>query len=181
MCTLHSEIHERGTQWHQFTAISPHAAGLAVAGAVLWAAANELLIQPKEYTCFNLALERIRYPQQCLRLLCQRASCWHALCHCASCRYTERRASDSEVKYQRGINIAPPFRRRTPSDSCSSCKLAASWRREDPRVTVRLGTPISAYGQESRNRAARQRIPHRAYTDSDGVEHHHVRIFDSQL
>lgn len=35
-------------------------AGLAVAGAVLWAAANELLIQPKEYTCFNLALERIR-------------------------------------------------------------------------------------------------------------------------
>lgn len=41
-------------------------------------------------------------------------------------------------------------------------------------MTVRLGTPISGYGQESRNRAARQRIPHRAYTDSDGVEHHHV-------
>ena len=36
-------------------------AGLAVAGAVLWAAANELLIQPKEYTCYNLALERIRW------------------------------------------------------------------------------------------------------------------------
>jgi hypothetical protein len=32
-----------------------------VAGAVLWAAANELLIQPKEYTCYNLALERIRW------------------------------------------------------------------------------------------------------------------------
>jgi hypothetical protein len=44
-------------------------------------------------------------------------------------------------------------------------------------VTVRLGTPISAFGQDSRNRAARQRIPHRAYTDSDGVEHHHVRIW----
>ncbi len=42
-------------------------------------------------------------------------------------------------------------------------------------MTVRLGTPISAFGQDSRNRAARQRIPHRAYTDSDGVEHHHVR------
>lgn len=32
-----------------------------MAGAVLWAAANELLIQPKEYTCYNLALERIRW------------------------------------------------------------------------------------------------------------------------
>ena len=42
-------------------------------------------------------------------------------------------------------------------------------------MTVRLGTPISAFGQDSRNRAARQRIPHRAHTDSDGVEHHHVR------
>lgn len=45
-------------------------------------------------------------------------------------------------------------------------------------MTVRLGTPISAFGQDSRNRAARQRIPHRAYTDSDGVEHHHVRSAD---
>lgn len=48
-------------------------------------------------------------------------------------------------------------------------------------MTVRLGTPISAYGQESRNRAARQRIPHRAYTDSDGVEHHHVIAARSPL
>lgn len=70
--------------------------------AVLWAAVNELLIQPREYTCFNLALERLR---------------------------------------------------------------------EDPRVTVRLGTPISGYGAESRNRAARQRVAHRDYTDSSGVEH----------
>ena len=44
----------------------------------------------------------------------------------------------------------------------------------DPRVTVRLGTPISAYGQESRNRAARQRIPHRSWTDGSGLEHHQV-------
>lgn len=35
-------------------------AGLAVAAAVLWAAVNELLIQPVEYTCFNLALEKVR-------------------------------------------------------------------------------------------------------------------------
>ena len=34
--------------------------GLAVAAAVLWTATNELLIQPTEYTCFNLALEKIK-------------------------------------------------------------------------------------------------------------------------
>ena len=76
-----------------------------MAAAVLWAAVNELLIQPVEYTCFNLALEKIK---------------------------------------------------------------------GDPRATVRLGTPIAAYGQESRNRAARQRIPHRAYSDASGLEHHQV-------
>lgn len=43
--------------------------------------------------------------------------------------------------------------------------------KDDPRVTVRLGSPISAYGTESRNRAARQRIPHRVFSDSDGREH----------
>lgn len=43
--------------------------------------------------------------------------------------------------------------------------------KDDPRVTVRLGSPISAYGSESRNRAARQRIPHRLYTDGEGREH----------
>jgi hypothetical protein len=44
----------------ELVAVGAERIGLAVAGAVLWAAANELLIQPKEYTCFNLALERIR-------------------------------------------------------------------------------------------------------------------------
>ncbi|KAL0024525.1 hypothetical protein WJX79_000831 [Trebouxia sp. C0005] len=48
--------------------------------------------------------------------------------------------------------------------------------RDDPRVTVRLGTPISGYGQESRNRAARQRIPHRAYNDDSGTEHFQVQF-----
>jgi import inner membrane translocase subunit TIM21 len=43
--------------------------------------------------------------------------------------------------------------------------------KDDPRITVRLGSPISAYGTESRNRAARQRIPHRVYDDSEGREH----------
>ncbi|KAK9795197.1 hypothetical protein WJX73_004391 [Symbiochloris irregularis] len=82
-------------------------AGLALAAAVLWATVNELLIQPREYTCFNLALEKLR---------------------------------------------------------------------EDPRVTVRLGTPISGYGADSRNRAARQRIAHRDYTDAAGVEHIQVQF-----
>jgi mitochondrial import inner membrane translocase subunit TIM21 len=42
---------------------------------------------------------------------------------------------------------------------------------DDPRVGVRLGSPLSAYGTESRNRAARQRIPHRLYVDAEGREH----------
>ncbi len=90
-------------------------AGLAFAGAILYAAVNELLIQPKEYACFNLALEKLR---------------------------------------------------------------------DDPRVTVRLGSPISGYGNESRNRAARQRIPHRTYVDSNGTEHVQVcslSLYDARV
>ena len=73
---------------------------------MLWTVANELLLQPREYTAFNLALDRLR---------------------------------------------------------------------DDPRVLVALGSPVSGYGQETRNRAARQRIPHRVYTDDRGVEHVQVR------
>jgi hypothetical protein len=39
------------------------------------------------------------------------------------------------------------------------------------QVRVRIGSPITGYGQESRNRAARQRIPNKIWTDEDGVEH----------
>ncbi|KAJ6940161.1 mitochondrial import inner membrane translocase subunit TIM21 [Populus alba x Populus x berolinensis] len=42
---------------------------------------------------------------------------------------------------------------------------------DDSQVRVRIGSPITGYGQESRNRAARQRIPNRIFTDEDGVEH----------
>ncbi|CAN1248711.1 Probable mitochondrial import inner membrane translocase subunit TIM21 [Linum perenne] len=42
---------------------------------------------------------------------------------------------------------------------------------EESQVRVRIGSPITGYGQESRNRAARQRIPNKIYTDEDGVEH----------
>ncbi|KAL8028337.1 hypothetical protein ABFX02_14G152500 [Erythranthe guttata] len=41
----------------------------------------------------------------------------------------------------------------------------------DSQVRVRIGSPITGYGSESRNRAARQRIPNKTWTDEDGVEH----------
>ena len=37
-------------------------------------------------------------------------------------------------------------------------------------MTVRIGSPITGYGQDTRNRAARQHIPHRAWSDEDGVQ-----------
>lgn len=80
---------------------------LRIAAAVIWAVVNELLIQPMEYTCFNLTLKKLQ---------------------------------------------------------------------DDPRVTVRLGTPVSGYGQDSRNRQARQRIPHRVYKDASGREKIQVRL-----
>lgn len=45
------------------------------------------------------------------------------------------------------------------------------------QVRVRIGSPITGYGSESRNRAARQRIPNRTWTDEDGVEHVEVIAF----
>lgn len=42
---------------------------------------------------------------------------------------------------------------------------------------MRIGSPVTGYGQESRNRAARQRIPNRTWTDEDGVEHVEVNFF----
>ncbi|VAH29325.1 unnamed protein product [Triticum turgidum subsp. durum] len=41
----------------------------------------------------------------------------------------------------------------------------------DSQVTAKIGYPITGYGTESRNRAARQRIQNRVWTDEDGVEH----------
>lgn len=47
----------------------------------------------------------------------------------------------------------------------------------DGQVRVRIGSPITGYGQESRNRAARQRIPNRTWADEDGVEHVEVNFY----
>ncbi|XP_015892131.3 probable mitochondrial import inner membrane translocase subunit TIM21 [Ziziphus jujuba] len=47
---------------------------------------------------------------------------------------------------------------------------------DDAEVRVRIGHPITGYGQETRNRAARQRIPNRVWTDEEGVEHVEVNF-----
>ncbi|XP_019053551.1 PREDICTED: probable mitochondrial import inner membrane translocase subunit TIM21 [Nelumbo nucifera] len=47
----------------------------------------------------------------------------------------------------------------------------------DSQVRVRIGSPVTGYGSESRNRAARQRIPNRIWTDEDGVEHVEVNFY----
>ncbi|EPS69675.1 hypothetical protein M569_05088, partial [Genlisea aurea] len=48
---------------------------------------------------------------------------------------------------------------------------------DDGQVRVRIGTPITGYGSESRNRAARQRIPHKVWHDEDGIEHVMVNFY----
>lgn len=48
---------------------------------------------------------------------------------------------------------------------------------DDSQVRVRIGSPITGYGQETRNRAARQRIPNRVWTDEDGVERVEVNFY----
>ncbi|XP_068640601.1 probable mitochondrial import inner membrane translocase subunit TIM21 [Aristolochia californica] len=47
----------------------------------------------------------------------------------------------------------------------------------DSQVRVRIGSPITGYGQESRNRAARQRIPNKIWTDDQGIEHVEVNFY----
>lgn len=41
----------------------------------------------------------------------------------------------------------------------------------DPRITVRLGDDIRAWGRDSSHRSGRKHIPHQIYKDSNGVEH----------
>ncbi|GBF97296.1 mitochondrial import inner membrane translocase subunit-like [Raphidocelis subcapitata] len=43
--------------------------------------------------------------------------------------------------------------------------------RTDPRITVRLGSAITGYGQDTANRSARHVIPHQTYKDAEGREH----------
>ena len=39
----------------------------------------------------------------------------------------------------------------------------------DPRVTVRVGTPMTGYGREGRSRSARQHVPHAVHVDATGA------------
>lgn len=47
----------------------------------------------------------------------------------------------------------------------------------ESQVKVRIGSPVTGYGQETRNRAARQRISNRVWKDEDGVEHVEVNFY----
>lgn len=47
----------------------------------------------------------------------------------------------------------------------------------DSQVTAKIGYPITGYGHETRNRAARQRIQNKVWTDEDGVEHVEVAFY----
>ncbi|GAQ86631.1 hypothetical protein KFL_003010070 [Klebsormidium nitens] len=49
--------------------------------------------------------------------------------------------------------------------------------KNDSQVAVRIGRPITGYGSESRNRAARQRIRHNITKDEDGTERVQVQFF----
>ncbi|XP_037427364.1 probable mitochondrial import inner membrane translocase subunit TIM21 [Triticum dicoccoides] len=76
----------------------------------------------------------------------------------------------------------PKQERRIASDfdvACSSLIFGKALARvqSDSQVTARIGYPITGYGNESRNRAARQRIPNRVWTDEDGVEHVEVNFY----
>ncbi|KAK8963208.1 hypothetical protein KSP40_PGU013578 [Platanthera guangdongensis] len=47
----------------------------------------------------------------------------------------------------------------------------------ESQVKVRIGSPVTGYGQETRNRAARQRISNRVWKDEDDVEHVEVNFY----
>eukprot|EP00238_Polyblepharides_amylifera_P005290 CAMPEP_0196575568 /NCGR_PEP_ID=MMETSP1081-20130531/5018_1 /TAXON_ID=36882 /ORGANISM="Pyramimonas amylifera, Strain CCMP720" /LENGTH=229 /DNA_ID=CAMNT_0041893915 /DNA_START=205 /DNA_END=894 /DNA_ORIENTATION=- len=47
----------------------------------------------------------------------------------------------------------------------------------DPRVNVRLGSPLTGYGSEARSRSARQHIRHREYWGPDNLEHLAAQFF----
>lgn len=44
---------------------------------------------------------------------------------------------------------------------------------------MRIGSPVKGYGQESMNRAARQRIPNKTWTDENGIERVEVNFLFS--
>ncbi|KAK8918453.1 hypothetical protein KSP39_PZI021233 [Platanthera zijinensis] len=54
------------------------------------------------------------------------------------------------------------------------CRVCASF-----QVKVRIGFPVIGYAQETKNRAARQKVSNRVWKDEDGIEHVEVVFFFS--
>lgn len=126
------------------------------AGTVLWAVVNELLLQPREFPRTQplhslAAIQGHPCNKQVMSSPTRRAPCAGAVLWTVA----------NELLLQ-------------PREY-TAFSLALDRLRDDPRVMVALGSPVSGYGQETRNRAARQRIPHRVYTDDRGVEHVQAR------
>ncbi|KAM0065941.1 hypothetical protein Hdeb2414_s0002g00043171 [Helianthus debilis subsp. tardiflorus] len=60
---------------------------------------------------------------------------------------------------------------------CHFCNIILGY-----QLCVTIDSPITRYGQENRNRAARQRIPIRVWKDDDdGFEHVEVSLNNFQL
>ncbi|KAK9095239.1 hypothetical protein Scep_026708 [Stephania cephalantha] len=124
-------------------------AGLGIAAAAGYAVFKELIFEPKEYKIFGKALERIQNDSQ--------GAFINNHTRLMSC---DKPSYDVSLATFLGNNlISIPF-----------LHLSST-------VRVRIGSPITGYGQESRNRAARQRIPNRTWTDEDGVERVEVNFY----
>ncbi|KAF1878877.1 hypothetical protein Lal_00047549 [Lupinus albus] len=127
-------------------------AGLGIAAAAGYAVFKELIFQPKEYKIYSKALKRIQDDGQVFKKFSRNPQVFLDLsrdpCGCNS-------AFCGEIRLQ----------------------LSRDPLSQKPKVRVRIGFPITGYGQESRNRAARQRIPNRVWTDEDGLEHVEVNFY----
>ncbi|KAF7153395.1 hypothetical protein RHSIM_Rhsim01G0137400 [Rhododendron simsii] len=138
-------------------------AGLGIAAAAGYAVFKELIFQPKEYKIFGKALDRIQNDSQIYKWLVYFKSNGNPGEHesvaitivfpCTAMEFTAFTGPNEAIGVQqKGLTIVI-------------------------YVRVRIGSPVTGYGQESRNRAARQRIPNRTWTDEDGVEHVEVNFY----
>jgi import inner membrane translocase subunit TIM21 len=116
---------------------------------VLYAALNELVFSPKEYKCYAHTLEKIKDDPRVTVRIGEREEGG------GTARVAARTRTPAGVFYVAAQHEPPP---------------AASTPAPAP-ATPPAGSPVSAYGTESRNRAARQRIPHRVFNDAEGREH----------
>ncbi|RZB99147.1 Protein phosphatase 1 regulatory inhibitor subunit PPP1R7-like isoform B [Glycine soja] len=101
---------------------------------------------------------------------------WSPLCSAESCtlsacaHYVTTRLLTTR---RHALNVPPPPSFLIPRSRPVYSKTSQSNEADETtnKVRMRIGFPITCHGQESRNRAACQRIPHRVWTDEEGVEH----------